>query len=145
MMLKEGLNIISSNDYEKEVNEEYNNSVLVVDEEVLENSLVELLEEVNLVLEESHDISPLKLPNFLPTMLGILHIIGLEQHVELPYPLPLTRDGKDEDNLNLLGCVQTISTKASNSVCSAPYPQSYNFHSYKPKKFLEFFFYIFSL
>jgi hypothetical protein len=58
----------------------------VVDEEVLENSLVELLEEVNMVLEEFHDISPLKLPNFLPTMLGILHIIGLEQHVELPYP-----------------------------------------------------------
>jgi hypothetical protein len=30
-----------------EVNKEYNNSVLVVMEEVLENSLVELLEEIN--------------------------------------------------------------------------------------------------
>ena len=94
----------------------------MVEKEVLGNALVELPEEVNMILEESHDSSPLKLSNSLPTMLDILHVIGLEQHVELSYPLPLICDEKDEDNLNLLGCVQTISTKASISVCSAPYP-----------------------
>jgi hypothetical protein len=59
----EGINIISTIESDNEVNKEYNNSALVVEEEVLENSLVESLEEVNMVLEESHDISPLKPPN----------------------------------------------------------------------------------
>jgi hypothetical protein len=43
----------------------------VVKKKFLENSLVELLEEVNIVLKESYDISFLKLPNSPPTMLGI--------------------------------------------------------------------------
>jgi len=43
------------------------------------------------------------------------------------------RDEKDEDNPNLLGCVQTISTQTLNSVCLIPYPQLYSVHSYKSK------------
>jgi hypothetical protein len=35
--------------------------------------------------------------------------------------LPLTRNEDDEDNINLLGYVQTISTKTFNSVCSISY------------------------
>jgi hypothetical protein len=42
----------------------------VVKKKVLENSLVELLEEVNIILKESYDISFLKLPDSPPTMLG---------------------------------------------------------------------------
>jgi hypothetical protein len=48
-------------------------------------------------------------------MLDVQHIITLEQHVKLYDPLPLTHDEEDKNNSNLLGCVQTISTKASNS------------------------------
>lgn len=61
-----------------------------------------------------------------PFMFDIQHIIGLEQYVELPDPFPLTRDEKDEDIPNLLGYVQTISTKVSNSICSTQNPQSYS-------------------
>jgi len=113
---EEGLNIISPHEPENK-------------KEVLGNSLMELLEEVNTVLKESRDTSPLKLFDSLPTMLDIQHVksleqhvphplmldaqhvIGLEQHVELHDPLRLTRGEKDEDNLDLLGYVQTISTK----------------------------------
>jgi len=45
------LNIISSNKFKNKVNKEYNNSTLVVEKKVLENSLVELPEEVNIVLK----------------------------------------------------------------------------------------------
>jgi hypothetical protein len=68
---EDGLNTISSNKFENKVNKEYNNSTLVVKKKVLENSLVELPEEVNIVLEESHDINPLKLPNSPPTMFDV--------------------------------------------------------------------------
>jgi len=43
----------------KEVNKEYINT-LVVKEEVLRKSLVEFLEDINIVLEESYDIISLK-------------------------------------------------------------------------------------
>jgi hypothetical protein len=63
--------------FENEVNKEYNNSTLMVEEEILENFLVESLEEINMILKESHDISPFKLLNSLPTMLDVRHIKGL--------------------------------------------------------------------
>ena len=69
-----------------------------------------------------------------PLMLDIQHVISLEQHIELLDPLPLTRDEKDHNNYNLLGFVQTISTKVSNSICSTPHPRSYSFYSYEPRK-----------
>jgi hypothetical protein len=83
---------------------------------------VELPKELDMILKECHDISFLKLSYSPPTMLDIQHVKGLEQHVELHDPLPLTCGEKDEDSLDLLGYVQTISTKASNSVCSTPHP-----------------------
>jgi hypothetical protein len=70
-------------------------------------------------------------------MLGVQHIISLEQHVELLDPLPHARDEEDEDNPNLLDCVHTISTQVSNNVCLIPYPQSFSVHSYKPEKPIE--------
>jgi hypothetical protein len=54
----------------KKVNKEYNKSTLVVEEEALRKSLVEFLEYINIVLEESYDIISLKpLPeiNLKPT------------------------------------------------------------------------------
>jgi len=33
--------------------------------------------------------------------------------------------------------MSTISTKAFNSVCSTPYPQSYSIHSYEPRKLVD--------
>jgi hypothetical protein len=90
-----------------------------------------------MVLEESHDISPPKLSNFLPHVLGVQHIISLEQHVELSDPLPHARDKEDEDNPSLLDCVHTISAHISNNVCLIPHPRSFNVHSYKPKKPIE--------
>ena len=45
------------------VNKECNNYVLVVEEEVLGNSLVKSFEEVNIVLEESHSINPINYLN----------------------------------------------------------------------------------
>jgi hypothetical protein len=44
---------------------------------------------------------------------------------------------EDEDNPNLLGCVQTILTKASNSFCSTSNPESYSVRSYEPRKFVN--------
>ena len=41
---------------------------------------------------------------------------------------------EDEDNPDLLGYAQTISTRASNSVCSTSHPQSYSVYNYKPRK-----------
>jgi hypothetical protein len=69
-------------------------------------------------------------------MIDVQHVIGLEQHVELLNLLPLTREEKDEDNLNILGYVQTISTKASNIVCT-PHPRSYSVHSYESRKLVN--------
>jgi hypothetical protein len=97
-------------------------SALMV-EEVLGNSSVESPIEISMILEESHDISPSKLLDSSPHMLGVHHIISLEQHVELLDPLPHARDKKDEDNHNLLDCVHTISTQVSNNVCLIPHPQ----------------------
>ena len=54
----------------KEVNKEYNKSTLVVEEEVLRKSLVKFLKDINIVLEESYDITSHKqLPeiNLKPT------------------------------------------------------------------------------
>jgi hypothetical protein len=56
----------------------------VLEEEVLENFLVELSEEVNMILEESHDISSLKLDS-PPIMLDVQHVKGLEQHAPHPF------------------------------------------------------------
>lgn len=56
----------------------------MLEEEVLENFLVELSEEVNMILEESHDISSLKLDS-PPTMLDVQHVKGLEQHAPHPF------------------------------------------------------------
>jgi hypothetical protein len=66
---------------------------------------MELPKKVNMVLDKSHDISPLKLPNSPPFMLDVQHIIGLEQHIELSDPLPPTLDEENKDNPNLLGYV----------------------------------------
>jgi hypothetical protein len=116
---------------------------------------VELPEEVNMVLKESCNISPLKLFDSLPIMLDIQHVkglehhahrplmldvqhvIGLEQYVELYDPLVLTRGEKDEDNLDLLGYVKTISVKVSNNVCPTPHPQSYSIYSCKLIKHVD--------
>jgi hypothetical protein len=49
---KKKLNTIGSNEFENEVNKEYNNYFLVVEEEVLGNSLMELPKEVNMGLKE---------------------------------------------------------------------------------------------
>jgi len=67
-------------------------------------------------------------------MLGVQHIISLEQHVELPNPLSHARDEEDEDNTSLLDCVHTISTQISNNICLISDPQSFSVHSYRPKK-----------
>jgi hypothetical protein len=125
------------------VNKEYNNYVLVVEEEVLGNSLVKSFEEVNVVLEESRNINPLKLLESPPTLLDVQHVISLDQHVKLFNPLPLTcneKDEKDEYNPNLLGYVQIISAKALNNVCSNSHPQSYSVYRYEPRKLVDFLF-----
>jgi len=70
-------------------------------------------------------------------MLGVQHIISLEQHVELLDLLPHARDKEDGDNPSLLDCAHTISTQVSNNVCLIPDPQSFNVHSYKPEKSIE--------
>jgi hypothetical protein len=111
-------------------------SALMVDE-ILGNSSVESPIEMSMVLAESHDISPLKRPNSSFDMLGVQHIISLEQHVKLFDPLPHARDKEDEDNPSLLDCVHTISTQVSNNICLIPHPQSFSVHSYKPEKLIE--------
>ena len=70
-------------------------------------------------------------------MLDVQHVIGLEQHVELYDPLPLTHDEEDEDNIDFLGYDQIISVTAFDSVFFTPYPQSYSVHSYKPRKLVD--------
>ena len=49
---EEGLNTISLNESENEVNKEYNKSTLVVEEEVLIKYLVEFLEKINIVFRQ---------------------------------------------------------------------------------------------
>jgi hypothetical protein len=66
---------------------------------------MELPKKVNMVLDKSHDINPLKLPHSPPFMLDVQHIIGFEQHIELSDPLPLALDEENDDNSNLLGYV----------------------------------------
>jgi hypothetical protein len=92
---KKGLNTMNPRELENEVKKESDMSVLMA-EEVLGNSLVESPKEISMVLEEFHDISPPKLFGSLPHMLGVQHIIGLVQHVELPNPLPHAHDEEDE-------------------------------------------------
>lgn len=133
---KEGLNTMSPHELETEVKKESDMSASMV-EEVLGNSSVESPVEIRMVLEESHDISPPKLPDSSSHMLGVQHIISLEQHIELFDPLPHARDEEDEDNPSLLDRVHTISTQVSNNVCHIPHLQSFSVHSYKPEKPIE--------
>ena len=92
---------------------------------------------MSVVLKEFLDIFPLKIPNSLSPMLDIQHVIYFERHVELPDSLPSTRDEENEDNLNLRGCVQIISSKAWNSLCSISKSQSYSVHNYKFRKSVD--------
>jgi hypothetical protein len=133
---EEGPNTMSPRELKNEVKKESDMSALIV-EEVLGNSSVESPIEISMVLEESHNISPPKLPDSSPHMLGVQHIISLEQHVELLDPLPHAHDKKDGDNPSLLDCAHTISTQVSNNVCLIPHPQSFSVHSYKPEKPIE--------
>jgi hypothetical protein len=133
---EEGPNTMSPRELENEVKKESDMSALMV-AEVLGNSSVESPIEMSMVLEESHDISPSKLPASSSHMLGVQHIISLEQHVELLDPLPHACDEEDEDNPSLLDCVNTISTQVSNNVCHIPHPQSFSVHSYKPEESIE--------
>jgi len=49
-------------------------------------------EEVNMVLEESHDISPFIPLDSPPIKIDIQHVISLKQHVEFLNLSPLTHD-----------------------------------------------------
>ncbi|KAJ6888273.1 hypothetical protein NC652_029341 [Populus alba x Populus x berolinensis] len=133
---EEELNTMSPHELEVEVKEESDMSALMV-EEILRNSSVESPIEISMVLEESHDICPPELSDSSPHMLGVQHIISLEQHVELLNPLPHARYEEDEDNPSLLDCVHTISTQVSNNVCLIPHPQSFSVHSYKLEEPIE--------
>jgi len=133
---EERLNTMSPHELETEVKKESDMSALMV-EEILGNSSVESPIEMSMVLEESHDISPPKLPDSSSHMLGVQHIISLEKHVELFDPLPHAHDEEDEDNPSLLDCVHTISTQVSNNVCLIPRPQLFSVHSCKPDKPIE--------
>jgi hypothetical protein len=130
---EEGPNTMSPRELKNEVKKESDMFASMV-EEVLGNSSVESPIEISMVLEESHNISPPKLPDSSCHMLGVQHIISLEQHVELLDPLPHACDEEDEDNPSLLDCVHTISTQVSNNVCLIPHPQPFSVHSYKPEK-----------
>jgi len=92
---EERLNTMSPHELETEVKKESDMSASMV-EEVLGNSSVESPIEIRMVLEESHDISHPKLPDSSSHMLGVQHIISLEQHIELFDPLPHARDEEDE-------------------------------------------------
>lgn len=72
---------------------------------------MKLSEEVNVVLEDILDTYPLELLNTLCPILDNQNVIHFKRHVELSNPLPHTCDEKDEDNSNLLGCIQTIFTR----------------------------------
>jgi len=134
---EEGLNLMSPRELKNDVREEYDMSALMV-EEVLRNSSVESPIEISMVLEESYDISPPKLHDSSPHMLGVQHIISLEQHVELSNPLPHACDKEDEDNPSLLDCVHTIYIYTCFKQClSHSTPRSFNVHSYKPEKPIE--------
>jgi len=110
----------------KEVNVEYTKSAFLA-EEILWNSLMKLSNEVNVVLEDILDTCPLELPNTLCHMLDNQNVIDFERHVDqLSNPLPHTCNEKDEDNSNLLGCVQTIFTWILNNICLIPHLQSYS-------------------
>jgi hypothetical protein len=95
----------------KKVTAEYIKFVLVA-EEISLDSLVKLSEEVNIMLEDILDTCPLELPNTLCHMLDNQNVIDFKRHVELSNPLPPhTCDEEDENNSNLLGCIQTIFTR----------------------------------
>ena len=69
-MQEEGLNTMNPRELENEVKNEYDMSALMA-KEVLGNSSMESPKEINMVLEESHDISPRKLSGSSPHMLGV--------------------------------------------------------------------------
>jgi hypothetical protein len=69
---EKGLNIMSPRERENEVKKESDMFALMV-EEVLRNSSVESPIEISMVLEESRDISPPKLLDSSPHMLGVQH------------------------------------------------------------------------
>jgi len=125
---------MSPREFENKVKKEFNICALMV-EDVLGNSSMESPIEISMVLEESHDISPPKLLDSPPHILGVQHIISLEQHVELPDPLPHARD--EEDNAGLLNYVHIISIQVSNNICLIPHPQSFSVQGYKPEKLIE--------
>jgi hypothetical protein len=127
---------MSPHELETEVKKESDMSALMV-EEILGNSSVESPIEMSMVLKKFHDINPPKLADSSSHMLGVPHIISLEQHVELLDPLPHARDEEDKDNPRLLDCVHTISTQVSDNVCLIPHPQSFSVHSYKPEEPIE--------
>lgn len=102
-MQRKKLNIIYLNEHGNMVNYQYNNSILVIEE---------LLIEVNIVFEKSSNISPLirhdspptmfdvyyvkglRQDSSYPLMFDIQHIIDFEQYIQFPDPLARTRDKK---------------------------------------------------
>jgi hypothetical protein len=101
---------------------------------------VELLEEVSVMLNFFIDICSPKLRKSLSHMFDINNVIDFEWHVELPNPLPFTCDEEDENDPNILVCVQTMSIKVSNNVSSTPHPWSYSIYSQNPKNHVYLFF-----
>ena len=93
-----------------------------------------------MVLKELLDICLPKLSNSLFHKLEILNLINFVYHIELSHPLPLTCDEEDEDNSNFLSCFKIISIEVSNRICSIPHSYSYNIHSYKSRKLVDFLF-----
>jgi len=67
---EEGLNTISPRELETEVKKKSDMSALIV-KEILGNSSVKSPIEISMVLEESHDISPPKLPDSSSYMPGV--------------------------------------------------------------------------
>jgi len=74
-MWENELHIISSTEFEKEVHEEYLVFVLV-DKEVIKNSSAEPPKELSVMLKEFQDIFSSELPNAIPFMRDIQHVIN---------------------------------------------------------------------
>jgi len=81
-MQEEGLNTMSSRELQNEVKKEPDMSILMAGE-VLGNSSIESSKEISAVLEEFHDISPPKLPDFSPYMLGVQHIMHVMRKMKI--------------------------------------------------------------
>jgi len=93
-----------------------------------------------MVLKTFLDICPSKLSNSLFHKLEIQNLINFVHHIELLYPLPPTCDEEDEDKFNFLSCSKTISIEVLNRICLIPHTHSYNIHSYKSRKVVDFLF-----